>query len=222
MNTFVNCLVWAALVLELVQAQAANITVSPGSTNFDGDNIGFIYGPSPLLLANDGSAADGGYRTFAVSKSALIKQTTHQKTGRSKVVLPVHDIGGRDLIINVPAPDSLIRVFDAETGTRVDNNDKKQLGDWSSACVWRSPKSGESYLYLFGKKMVVQFIVRSQKNDVEILEVRLPLSKPDFFTKLCTDSDIQSPNRRRDLCCLLQRPGFLFRQKPATLLFPGF
>jgi 3-phytase len=211
MSTFVNCLVWASTFLALVQAQAANITLIPVSASFDGDNTGFLYARSPLLLANDGSAADGGFRTFAVSKSAPVKQATHQKTGRSKVVVPVHDIGGRDLIINIPAPDSLIRVFDAETGRKVDSNDKKQLGDWSSACVWRSPKSGESYLFLFGKKTVVQFIVRSQKKGVEILEVRWSQSKLDSYTNFLIDPNIPSPNRRRDLCCLLQRSDFLLR-----------
>ncbi|OAL04516.1 thermostable phytase [Phaeosphaeriaceae sp. SRC1lsM3a] len=174
MSTLVNCLLWASTFIAAASAQTANVTLVPAAVGFDGhpDNTEFVYGRSPVLVANDGSAADGGFRNFAVSNSATFKQITHQKTSRSKIAVPVHDVGGRDVIINVPAPDSLIRVFDAQTGKKIDSNDKKQLGDWSTACVWRSQKSGESYVFLFGKKMVVQFIVSSDKKDVEILEVQ--------------------------------------------------
>jgi 3-phytase len=203
MNAFVNCFLWVSVFLAAVPTQAANITLVPVAADFDGDNTGFIYGRSPLLVANDGSAADGGFRTFAISKTVPIPETAHQKIGRSKVVVLVHDIGGRNLIIDVPAPDSIIRVYDAGTGKKVESNDKKQLGDWSTACVWRSTKSGESYLFLFGKNMVVQFIVRDKKKGVEILEVR------SLFHKHCRDAkpplgpNFQCPNRRRNLRYLL-------------------
>jgi 3-phytase len=170
MSTLVNCLLWASTFFAAISAQAANVSLVPVATAFDGDNVGFVYGGSPLLIVNDGSAADGGFRTFAVSKSVPFKETSHQKTGRSKIAVPVHDIGGHDVIVNIPAPDSLIRVFDAQSGKQVDSNDKKQLGDWSAACVWRSQYSGANYLFLFGKKMVVQFLVRNDKH-VQILEV---------------------------------------------------
>jgi 3-phytase len=172
MKFFTRCLAWATTVLSLVAAQDANITLVPAATNFDGDNTGFVYGKAPLIVVNDGSAADGGFRRFAISNATGSQEVSHQKTGRSKIAFPVHDIGGRDLSISIPAPDSLIRVFDAESGKAVKSNDKKQLGDWSTACVWRSQKSAESYFFLFGKKMVVQFLVRGTKKEVEILEVR--------------------------------------------------
>jgi 3-phytase len=165
------CLSWAPALFALASAQVANIALVPAAAGFEGDNTNFVYGRSPLLVSNDGSAADGGFRTFVVANSPSIKEIVHQKTGRSKIAVPVHDIGGRDLIINIPAPDSLIRVFDAQTGKKVDSNDKKILGDWSTACVWRSQKSGESYMFLLGKKKAVQFLVRNKKKDVEILEV---------------------------------------------------
>jgi 3-phytase len=175
MSTLINCLFWASTFFATISAQAANVSLVPAAVGFDGDNVGFIYGASPLLVVNDGSAADGGFRTFAFFKPAPFEETSHQKTGRSKIAVPVHDIGGRQVIVNIPAPDSLIRVFDAQTGKHIDSNDKKQLGDWSTACVWRSQKSGESYIFLFGKKMVVQFLVRNDKKKVQILEV---CSKP--------------------------------------------
>jgi 3-phytase len=174
MKASITYLSVATSLFALASAQIANVTLVPAATGFDGDNAGFVYGRAPLLVVNDGSADDGGFRTFAVSDSKTFKETTHQKTGRSKAVVTIQDIGGRDLIINIPSPDSIIRVFDAQTGKKVDTNtkyDQKQLGDWSTACVWRSQKSGESYMFLFGKKKVVQFVVRSDKKDVEILEV---------------------------------------------------
>jgi 3-phytase len=171
MTPFANCLLWASTLFAVASTQVANVTLVPVAIGFEGDNTGFVYSRSPFLVVNDGSAADGGFRTFAVSDSAPFKQTTHQTSGRSKIAVPVQDIGGRDLIINIPSPDSRIRVFDAATGKKVDSNDKKQLGDWSTACVWRSQKSGDSYIFLFGKKMVVQFLVRDEDKDVEILEV---------------------------------------------------
>jgi 3-phytase len=184
MSAFVNCLLWASVFLAVVPTRAANITLVPVATNFDGDNTAFVYGQSPILVANDGSAADGGFRTFFISSAVPIKEIAHEKIGRSKVVVPAHDIGGRNLIIGIPAPDSLIRIYDAETGKRVESNDKKQLGDWSSACVWRSAKSGESYLFLFGKRTVAQCIVQNKKRGVEILEVRSP------FRKHCHDANV--------------------------------
>jgi 3-phytase len=172
MRPSIVCLSWAPALLALASAQVTSIALVPTAAGFEGDNANFVYGRSPLLVSNDGSAADGGFRTFSVANSLSFKETTHQKTGRSKIAVPVHDIGGRDLVINIPAPDSLIRLFDAQTGKKVDSNDKRILGDWSTACVWRSQESGESYMFLFGKKKVVQFLVRNKKKDVEVLEVR--------------------------------------------------
>jgi 3-phytase len=172
-------------------AQRANITLVPAATGFEGDNTGFIYSESPVVVVNDGSAADGGFRTFAIANSTSFAATSHQKTGRSKIAVPIHDIGGRNLIINIPAADSLIRVFGAESGDKVESNDKKQLGDWSSACVWRSAKSGESYFFLFGKQMVVQFLVRGKDDKVEVLEVS--------HVSMCVSDSLKTtgPN----LCC---------------------
>ncbi|KAF1847876.1 thermostable phytase [Cucurbitaria berberidis CBS 394.84] len=172
MKSFIKCLTWASVVLSFAAAQEVNVTLVPAAIGFKADNAAFLYGSSPVLVTNDAGAADGGLRTFDVSKSTPFKQSAHKKTGRSKIAVPVYDVGGRDVIINIPAPDSLFRVFDAQSGKKVNSNDKKQLGDWSTACVWKSGKSGESYLFLFGKQMVVQLLVRDQKKDVEILEIQ--------------------------------------------------
>lgn len=171
MKTFPGCATWAATAISLVAARDANITLVPAAIGFEGDNTGFIYGKSPLLVVNDGSAADGGFRAFSVSNATSLVEKSHAKSGRSKIAVPVQDIGGRDLIINIPAPNSLIEVFDAQAGKKLTKDEKKQLGDWSTACTWRSEESGESYVFLFGKKKVVQFLVRDIDDEVEFLEV---------------------------------------------------
>ncbi|KAF4552495.1 Hypothetical protein D9617_10g074770 [Elsinoe fawcettii] len=153
-------------------AQAASITLNPAATSFEADNTNFVHSNPPALVANDGSAADGGFRSLIANSSGPFQQISQQKTGRSKIAVPVHDIGGRDVVFNIPAPDSLIRFFDAKTGSKVKSNNKVQLGDWSVACVWRSQKSAQSYVYLFGKRMVTQFLVRADDDDVEVLEVQ--------------------------------------------------
>lgn len=173
MKTLPGPLSWLGLLLPIVAAQVANVTLTltPTTTDFDTDNTAFIYSRSPLLIGNDGSAADGGLRVFGVANSTRFEQKAQRKTGRSKVVVPVYDVGGRDVVVNIPAPDSVFRVFDAWSLEEVESGERKKLGDWSTACVWRSRGSGENYMFLFGKRMVVQFLVREQRGNVEILEV---------------------------------------------------
>ncbi|KAF2021343.1 thermostable phytase [Aaosphaeria arxii CBS 175.79] len=158
--------------VSLAAAQDANITLVPAAVGFEPDNTALYYSSPPLLIANDGSAADGGFRVFEVSDKPSFAQRSHQKTGRSKVALPVYDIGGRDLVFNIPAPDSILRAFDVKNFKEVESARKKILGDWSTLCGWRSLKSGNQYLFLFGKKKVVQLLVREQKKDIEVLEVQ--------------------------------------------------
>lgn len=154
-----------------VTAQNANITLIAAATGFEPDNTAFYYSSNPLLLGNDGSAADGGFRVFSVSPTPEFPQKSHQKTGRSKIILPVYDIGGTDLLVNIPAPDSIFRVFDAKTLEEVKDARKKILGDWSTLCGWRSAKSGNQYVFMFGKKMAMQLLIRSQNNITQVLEV---------------------------------------------------
>jgi 3-phytase len=176
MKTLPKSLALLSPLLSLAYAQNASISLTPAALDFDTDNTAFIYSTTPLLLANDGSAADGGFRTFSVSNSTPFTQTGHQKSGRSKVAVAVQGVrsGGEDVVVNIPAPDSRVRIFDAQSGEEVRSNDVVQLGDWSVGCVWRSGTSGESYVFVFGKRMVVQFLVRGKDGKgVEVLEVRL-------------------------------------------------
>ena len=165
---------WAAACLPAMLAQNATITLAPAATGFDTDNAALIYASPPFLLANDGSAADGGFRTFSVpnsTNSTSFSERSHERSGRTKIAVPVYDVGGRDVIFNIPSPNSVIRAYDVATGKEVAGSRKYQLGDWSVARSWRSQESGESYMFLFGKKTVVQFLIRSKDNDLQVLEV---------------------------------------------------
>ncbi|XPT03537.1 3-phytase [Ascochyta lentis] len=175
MKTFTRSLTWAAALLPAALAQNATITLAPAATGFDSDNAALIYASSPILLANNGSAADGGFRTFAASNSTnstLFTERSHEKSGRTKIAVPVYDVGGRDVIFNIPSPNSIIRAYDVASGVEIEGSRRYQLGDWSVARNWRSQASGENYVFLFGKKMVVQFLVRGEGDDVQILEVQ--------------------------------------------------
>ncbi|OSS46739.1 hypothetical protein B5807_08826 [Epicoccum nigrum] len=175
MKTFTTRFIWATALLPVALAQNGTIQLTPAATGFDSDNAALIYAAPPILLANDGSAADGGFRTFSVSNSAnstSFIERSHEKSGRTKIAVPVYDVGGRDVIFNIPSPNSVIRLYDVSNGSEIAGSRKYQLGDWSVARNWRSQTSGENYVFLFGKMKVVQFLVRGNGNDAQILEVQ--------------------------------------------------
>lgn len=175
MKTFTRRAIWATALLSVTHAQNATIQLTPAATGFDSDNAAWIYAAPPILLANDGSAADGGFRTFSVSNSTnstSLKERSHEKSGRTKIAISVYDVGGRDVIFNIPSPNSFIRLYDVSNGSEIPGSRKYQLGDWSVARNWRSQKSGENYVFLFGKMKVVQFLVRDKDNGAQVLEVR--------------------------------------------------
>ncbi|KAF2186304.1 thermostable phytase [Zopfia rhizophila CBS 207.26] len=172
MRFFKLAILFGLANVALIQARDANITLVPAATGFEADNTAFYYSSLPLLLTNDGGAASGGFRVFSVGNSTSLTQRAHEKTGRSKVVVPVYDASERDVFVTIAAPDSIMRVFDADSIKEIPEARKKVLGDWSSLCTWQSSKSGNRYLFLFGKQQIVQFLVRSQDEDIEILEVQ--------------------------------------------------
>lgn len=174
MKAFARGASWATILFSAAFAQNATINLTPAATGFDSDNAALIYASSPILLANDGSATDGGFRTFSasnVTKSTSFRARSHEKSGRTKIAIPIYNVGGRDVIFNIPSPNSIIRTYDIESGSEIPGSRKYQLGDWSVARSWRSQTSGENYVFLFGKKMVTQFLVRGNGDDVQVLEV---------------------------------------------------
>ncbi|PGH27738.1 hypothetical protein AJ80_00525 [Polytolypa hystricis UAMH7299] len=143
------------------------------ATGFEADTSYFYYSSSPLLIANDGGAATGGFRAFSVSGSGTeFPEKVHKTTGRSKIATPVYDIGGQDLLLTIASPDSVLRAFTISGFSEVEKARLTVLGDWSTMCSWRSQKSGEQYVFLFGKKEAKQFLVRNLRKRVQVLEVQ--------------------------------------------------
>lgn len=177
------CLVWASVFIKAF-AQNGNVTLAPAAVGFEADNTAFYYSSSPLLVANDGSAANGGFRTFDAQKRSGWPENIHLKTGRSKVALPISNVDGRDIVVTIAATDSTMRVFDAQNFSELVEARKFILGDWSTLCSWRSTSSGNLYLFLFGKKMTVQLLVRSYRRKIQFLEVCNPLQEENVILML--------------------------------------
>jgi 3-phytase len=151
---------------------AANLSTSALTAEVESDWTAIYYGSrqrDSLLLGNDGSAGTGGFRSYDLFDRSL-NETGRRTPGRAKVVGVLYDVGRRDLLVSITATESLIRLYDVDGLEEIPGAQKKALGDWSSLCTWRSPR-GADYFYLFGKKQAVQFLVRENRGDVEILEV---------------------------------------------------
>ncbi|KAK6202055.1 hypothetical protein LQW54_009109 [Pestalotiopsis sp. IQ-011] len=130
---------------------------------------------APLLIGNDKGAASGGIRAWAleVSNGTFLPAAAHQTPGRTKALTTVYGVGDRDLVVTVADPDSIVRAFDPATLGVADDSLKTVLGAWSALCTWRSPTSGEQYLFLFGKSQGVQFLLRTSGHDeLELVEVQ--------------------------------------------------
>ncbi|CBF74618.1 hypothetical protein AN4140.2 [Aspergillus nidulans FGSC A4] len=148
-----------------------NLAVSSLSTEVESDQTAFYYGTArsrSFLIGNDGSAATGGIRSFSLQN---LNETARVKPGRTKVAGLLYDVGHRDLVVSIAAPDSIIRVFDVNGLGEIPSTRKKALGDWSCLCTWTS-SSGGKYFYLLGKKQGIQFLVREKGSKVEVLEVQ--------------------------------------------------
>lgn len=125
-----------------------------------------------LLLGIDSSAATGGFRAWSLFDDVQpLKELGRRTPGRTKAAGVVYGVAGKDLIVSIAAPDSLIRLFDVDGLNEIPSVQKKALGDWSALCPWRSPETGWQYFYLFGKKQAAQFVIREEKRKLEILEV---------------------------------------------------
>ncbi|KAI0814516.1 hypothetical protein GGR55DRAFT_435216 [Xylaria sp. FL0064] len=154
-------------------AASLDLPVAARIDGIDSDFTAAVYNKtSPVLVGNDGGAASGGFRTFVFNNGTYLAETKHETPGRTKLVATVYGIGGRDLIVTIAQPDSFFRLYDAGTVEQIGKPLARTLGDWSALCVWRSQKSGEQYLYLFGKKQAIQFLLRAAHRGFEIVEVQ--------------------------------------------------
>lgn len=125
------------------------------------------------LVGIDGSAPTGGFRTWEFKDDGKdLKELTSNTPGRTGVIDVLYGVAGKDLLVSITAPESLLSLYDAAEPSGEALASKKALGDWSSLCAWRSSESKWQYFYLFGKKEAVQYVVREQDGELEILEVR--------------------------------------------------
>jgi 3-phytase len=166
-------LVFCLSGIDIASAATAKLPIAEQSAEVDSDLAAIYYGSSfqnSLLVGNDGGAATGGVRSFSLTD---MEEVASRTPGRTKVAGVMYDVGKKDLIVSIAAPDSIIRVFDIDGTTEIPSAQIKALGDWSSLCTWRSPSSGGHYFYLLGKKEARQFLVRQKDSDIEILEVSI-------------------------------------------------
>lgn len=172
-SSFIVGLVLSLSGIEIASAATAKLPIAEQSAEVDSDLAAIYYGSSfqkSLLVGNDGGAATGGIRSFSLGD---MEEVASRTPGRTKVAGVMYDVGKKDLIVSIAAPDSIIRVFDIDDITEIPLAKAKALGDWSSLCTWRSPSSGGNYFYLLGKKEARQFLVREKDSGIEILEVSI-------------------------------------------------
>lgn len=154
----------------------ADLPISARTADVDSDWTTVTYGPgtAPQLIGNDGGAASGGLRAWALGDGkGPLRETAHVTPGRTKLVTTAYGVavvgnttvGTRDLVVTIAAPDSFFRLYDAATLAPVGGPLARTLGDWSALCAWRSVDSGAQYVYLFGKAEAVQFLLRGQRGD---------------------------------------------------------
>jgi 3-phytase len=93
-----------------------------------------------------------------------LQEVASKVTGRTKPVTAVYDVGGQDYAVTIASPTSLLRVFELPSFNEVPSAAHKQLGDWSAICPWKS-RSGNQYIYLFGKNQAVQYLLRQDGSE---------------------------------------------------------
>lgn len=172
-------LVWGVLqnIIPISSAtdKLIDLPISAKTPPTESDNSAVYSSPSgALLLGNDGSASTGGFNIWSLNTSASpLQEIASKTTGRSKLVTTVYGIGEKDLIITISQPNNVLQVFDVDGFEAIEEARKSAIGDWSALCTWKSSKSGEQYFYLFGKKQVVQYLIKKDGR-VEIVEVSFP------------------------------------------------
>ncbi|CAG8971149.1 hypothetical protein HYALB_00010124 [Hymenoscyphus albidus] len=158
-------------VLSQTTVFSTNLAISAKTSEVESDNTAIYYSTEPLLLGNDGLAATGGFHVYSLptgSNSTLVEKEW-KTPGRTKLLATVYDIGGKDLILTIAQPDSIIRAFEVNGLQEVEEARKSALGDWSALCTWKSAASGNQYFYLFGKKQVVRYLTR--KNSIHTFNI---------------------------------------------------
>ncbi|KAM0569335.1 hypothetical protein ACHAP9_004711 [Verticillium nonalfalfae] len=136
----------------------------------ESDATAVYYSESqPLLISNDGGASTGGFHTWDLDGDAPLQALKSVNTGRTKLVATVHDVGGRDILVSIPATTSILSAYELPSLKELDDARFVALGDWSALCSWKAP-SANNYVYLFGKSSGHQYLVREAGESVEFVE----------------------------------------------------
>lgn len=163
----------AASLAATATAAKVDLPISARTDDVDSDTTAVFYNTTnPVLIGNDGGASTGGFRLYSLDGSTPLTETKHETPGRTKLVTNVYDVGGKDLVVTIAQPDSFFRLYDSITGEQVGEPLTRTLGDWSALCTWKSQASGEQYVYLFGKKQAVHFLLREQDSSYEFVEIQ--------------------------------------------------
>lgn len=170
------CLLTASLATCAAVAVAAlevDLPISARTGEVESDFTAVVYDAArPLLVGNDGGASTGGFHLFDLDSGTSLPETKHETPGRTKLVTTVYGIGEKDLVVTIAQPDSYFRLYDASTAEQIGGPIARTLGDWSALCAWKSQRSGEQYLYLFGKHQAVHFLLREGNGTAEIVEIQ--------------------------------------------------
>ncbi|KAH8173665.1 phytase domain-containing protein [Sarocladium implicatum] len=162
--------VFVQLWTTVMAAPETTLNITAFTSTVDSDWTAVYYSEdSPLLVGNDGSA-NGGLRAYGFDTKSPLPQTKSTLIGRTKIVTVAHNVGGKDLAITIAAPDSIIRVFELPDFRKADE-EFTLIGDWSAMCSWKT-RSRNQYFYIFGKGRGVQFLIRPDGEDFEIVEIQ--------------------------------------------------
>ncbi|RVD89004.1 uncharacterized protein DFL_000028 [Arthrobotrys flagrans] len=111
-------------ITRVSSAEKFKVTLSvDGRTSFVESDTAAVYYPkkdkySPYFIGNDGSAETGGFHIWEIyaKPNTSLKELGAYKTGRSKLVEVLYDVGEkeRDLVITLSMSDSLLRVFEVD------------------------------------------------------------------------------------------------------------
>ncbi|KAG9239003.1 hypothetical protein BJ875DRAFT_436990 [Amylocarpus encephaloides] len=146
-----------------------DLPVSATTAKVESDNTAVYYSSPPLLLGNDGDASTGGFHVFSLEGTTPLNEFLSKVPGRTKLVTAIYDIAKTDYVMTIAQTDSAMRAFTVG-GEEVAQ--KTALGDWSALCPWKSNVSGNQYMFLFGKKQVVQLAVQAEDGKPKMKEVQ--------------------------------------------------
>jgi 3-phytase len=163
----------AAIVVAVPYASANEVEapISARTSDIESDWSAVYYGRSPLLIGNDGSAGSGGFRAWDLNSGTPMSEIIKKSPGRTKLVTSVYEVDDKDYLVTIDQPESHLKLYDFDQLDRREKASKKVLGDWSAICPWKS-KAGNQYVFLFGKKQAIQFLLRDGENDLEIIEIQ--------------------------------------------------